>query len=717
MVLKKLSDAVVDGDNILALIRGTAVNQDGRSSGLTVPNGPAQEAVIRQALANGRVEAADIDYVEAHGTGTSLGDPIEAHALAVVLGAGRDASHPLMVGSVKTNLGHLEAAAGIAGLIKVVLSLQHQRIPPHLHFRSMNPDIDWMGVPVEIPVEGKDWKSGTKSRLAGVSSFGFSGTNAHVVVQEALPQEPRKSPAPERGVHLLALSARSETALASLTQRYAERLLEPGIDVGDVCFTANTGRAHFSERAVYVASTREELQAKLTQGTALRGRSQRAEGLRIAFLFSGQGAQYAGMGRELYQSEPVFRSAMDACAAAVKDELEPGLMDVLYGNSTHLLDDTRYTQPALFAVEYSLAALWRSWGVEPAVVLGHSVGEYAAACVAGLYSVEDGMRLIAARGRMMSDLPHGEGSMAAILAPLEKVEPTLEALREWVSVAGLNGPENTVISGRAAEVERISAGLASAGVRVERLRVSHAFHSPLMSPMLEAFAARAGQVEFRAPRVVLVSSLTGQPAKLAELRDPGYWRRQVREPVRFQQGMETLEAQGRNLFVEIGPGSTLLGMARTCLKSKEQLWAPSIRKAKGDAQQMADSLAALYVRGVEVDWNGYEAGRGRRRIVLPTYPFERQRYWIDDTAPAQRHSPAPGEHPLLGRAIDIAGEAAADPAPLCGSLSSVSSRTLGSPTSRSGPTGASRHGVYRNGGRRGRRQVFRRAGARFERPL
>ncbi len=651
VVLKRLSDAVANGDNILALIRGSAVNQDGRSSGLTAPNGPAQEAVLRQALANGRVEAAEIDYVEAHGTGTSLGDPIEAHALAAVLGAGRDASHPLVVGSVKTNFGHLEAAAGVAGLIKVVLSLQHQRIPPHLHFHTMNPHIDWKGLPVEIPVHGKDWKPGTKPRLAGVSSFGFSGTNAHVIVQEAPIREPRKSSSAGRGIHLLALSARSETALTSLAQRYAERLLEPEIDVGDACFTANTGRSHFSERAVYVASTREQLQAQLARGSSLRGR---AEGTpEVAFLFTGQGAQYAGMGRELYQSEPVFRSAMDACAVAVRDELEPGLIDLLYGNSTHLLDDTRYTQPACFALQYALAMLWGSWGVEPTVVLGHSVGEYAAACVAGLYTVEDGMRLITARGRLTGALPQGQGGMAAILAPRRQVDEAVARFSGRVSVAAYNGPQSLVISGGLADVELLSQEFLAQGVQVERLRVSHAFHSPLMDEVASEFAEQmAGRINFSEPRITLISTVTGGVVGLEQAGTSQHWRRQVREGVRFHQAIQAAAAQGCSIFVEIGPGSTLLGLGQES-NGQDQVWTPSIRRSKADHQQMAESLAQLYVRGVPVNWAAYHAPHAHRRIALPTYPFQRQRYWLD----SQGNNPAPRsqtKNPLLGRRTDAA---------------------------------------------------------------
>ena len=364
VVLKRLSDAVADGDNILAVIRGSAVNQDGRSSGLTAPNGKAQEAVIRQALANAGVEPQEIGYVEAHGTGTSLGDPIEAHALSAVLGAGRTEENPLVVGSIKTNLGHLESAAGVAGLIKVVLSLQHEEIPRHLHFQEMNPHINWGGMPVEIPVHGKQWKRGEKRRVAGVSSFGFSGTNAHVIVEEA-PVAERKPDVNERPLEVLTLSARSEEALDALEESYRRWLPESDAKVADICYTARVGRSHFTHRSAYLLKP----DGKMPEKAFVRGEAESAP--EVVFVFTGQGAQYANMGRELYEKEPVFRAAMDRCAEILKEKkMEPGLLEILYGGSTELLNETRYTQPANFALQYALAELWKSWGVEPSIIYG-----------------------------------------------------------------------------------------------------------------------------------------------------------------------------------------------------------------------------------------------------------------------------------------------------------------------------------------------------------
>ena len=634
VVLKRLSDALAGGDNILALIRGSAVNQDGRSSGLTAPNGKAQEAVIRQALGNAGVRPEEIGYVEAHGTGTSLGDPIEAHALAAALGQGRTAENPLVVGSVKTNLGHLESAAGITGLIKVVLAMQHEEIPRHLHFQKMNPHIDWGGMPVEIPAQAKKWTRGEKRRLAGVSSFGFSGTNAHIILEEA-PLVTRKVNENERPVEVLTLSARTPAALSAMEDRYRDWLPSSNAAaVGDICFTARAGRAHFTHRAAYLLKSSGNLPGKAFARGDAEGTPQ------VVFLFTGQGAQYANMGRELYESEPVFRAALDRCSQILEKHLNPGLLEILFGTATELLDNTQYTQPATFALQYALAELWRSWGVEPSIVLGHSVGEYAAACVAGVYSVEDGLQLIAERGRVTGSLPRGQGAMAAVLAPTAKVRTALEKNNGTVVMAALNGPESVVISGRTAAVEEIVKEFEAQGVRVERLRVSHAFHSPEMAPVEDAFAAAAGRVNFHAPRIELLSSVTGERVGEDTMADPSYWRRQLRDTVLFAPAMEVLRARGCQAFIEIGPGSTLLGMGQELIGAEGQLWAASIRRSRPDREQTAETLAGLYVKGVEINWENYDAGRNRRHVPLPTYPFERQSYWIETTG-----SRRPGQDP------------------------------------------------------------------------
>jgi acyl transferase domain-containing protein/aryl carrier-like protein len=664
VVLKRLSDALADGDRIDAVLRGTAVNQDGRSSGLTVPNGPAQEAVIRQALAMAQVEGHAIDYVEAHGTGTSLGDPIEAHALGAVLGPGRAESTPLVVASVKTNLGHLESAAGIAGLIKVVLALQHEWIPPHLHFCRMNPDIDWAGAPVVIPVGGRAWQRGARRRLAGVSSFGFTGTNAHVVVEEA-PDSEAGPPAVDGRPVVLTLSAKNESAMIRLAERYATCLSEAAdTSLEDVCFTANTGRASFVERAAVVATNRDEVierlntiaQRRETAGV-VRGRATDRARTKVAFLFTGQGAQYAGMGRELYETEPVFRSAIDECASFLASELDVSLPALLWGNASGQLDDTTYTQPALVSLEWALAQLWQSWGIEPSVVVGHSVGEYAAACVAGACSIADGLRLIAARARLMGNLPRNAGAMAALMAPLALVERALEPHRGRAGIAAINGPANVVISGERAAVEAAAQTVQMEGCRAESLRVSHAFHSPLMVPIESAFGVEAARVRWQTPICPIVSSVTGRLLTEQDLTAPAYWKRQVLEPVRFQAALETVARQGLSLLIEVGPGSTLLGLAKA-IQTDGPKTLPSLRRGRAEALQLYESLAAAYVLGATIDWKAVDTRRSRRRVALATYPFDRQRYWIEQRHRATsvvRHRT--DRHPLLGERIDIAGSA------------------------------------------------------------
>jgi acyl transferase domain-containing protein/acyl carrier protein len=625
VVLKRLSDAESDGDHVWGVIRGTAVNQDGRSSGMTAPSGKAQEAVIRAALAQAGVSGEEIGYVEAHGTGTALGDPIEAHALAAVLGVGRGAENPLVVGSVKTNVGHLEAAAGIAGLIKAVLSLEHERIPAHLHFEQMNPHIDWGGVPVEIPVSGRAWPRGERRRLAGVSSFGFSGTNAHVIVEEA-PQPPARAEGCERPLHVLALSARSETALGELGGRYAAVLEQSSGPVGDVCFTANAGRAHFEHRLAVTGSSSAELRSALLKALP-GGRVQEREGIRPVFLFPGQGAQYAGMGRQLYETQPVFRAAMEQCAEGLSGELDRPLLEVLWGRETDLLAQTAYTQPGLFAVEYAVAALWRSWGIEPAVVLGHSVGEYVAACVAGVYSLGDGLKLIARRGRLMQAVG-GQGAMAAVEASEIRVGEALRGLEERVTVAAINAPEQTVISGYEGELRIVEQRLMESGVRVHRLKVSHGFHSPQMREMEAAFAEVAQEIQFQAPRLRVISSVTGQAVSGKEMSQPAYWRCQVGAPVRFSRAMETLRESEATVFLEAGPGATLAALGQQSIDTEGTLWLASLRRNREEWPQLLDTLAQLYVHGADVNWTGFDKPYPRRRLSLPTYPFQRQSYWM-----------------------------------------------------------------------------------------
>jgi acyl transferase domain-containing protein len=650
VVLKRLSDAITDKDNILALIRGAAVNHDGYTSGLTVPSGPSQQAVIRQALADGGLHPDQISYIEAHGTGTSLGDPIEMGALQQVFG---QRSQPLVVGSVKTNIGHTEAAAGIAGLIKVVLSMQHGEIPPNLHFQQPNPYIDWDQLSVSIPTETTPWS--TNGRFAGVSSFGFSGTNAHIVLEEA-PNIEQPINDIDQTQHLLTLSAKTPAVLQKLAQRYAAQTeTDPDIRLADICFTAQTGRKHFKYRFAVVTESKEQLRLQLETFAQLGSGQPEVKSLpKIAFLFTGQGSQYIGMGRQLYESQPTFREALNHCDDILRagGYFDQSLLSILYPSTSsgqrpeeksEAIHQTAYTQPVLFALEYALAQLWYSWGIKPDIVMGHSVGEYVAACVAGVFSLEDGLKLIATRGRLMQALPQ-DGAMVSFLTDEARIQEAITPYRDDVSIAAINGLESIVISGKRTSVTAIAEQLASEGIKTRQLTVSHAFHSPLMTPMLDEFHQVAASITYHKPKLLLISNVTGKVA-IAEVTKPDYWVRHVCQAVRFADGVRTLHEQDVNIFLEIGPKATLLGMVRLVNEENSistegtaTCYLPSLRESQNDLQQMLTSLGELYVHGIEIDWDSFNQGYQGRKVVLPTYPFQRQRYWLPDSKFAQNQS-------------------------------------------------------------------------------
>ncbi|HET6346148.1 MAG TPA: acyltransferase domain-containing protein, partial [Myxococcota bacterium] len=632
--------------------------QDGRSSGLTAPNGPAQQAVIRKALANAGLSPEDINYLEAHGTGTPLGDPIEVQALASVLAAKRSPDNPLILGSVKANIGHLEAAAGITGFIKLALSLHHNEMPPQIHFKSLNPNIQIDGMPIKISTELAPWPS-TPRRLGGVSSFGFSGTNAHVIL-EAAPQRERDNPHTERSAHVLTLSARTRPALLELAKKFSAHLEHAGTaSLPDICWSANIGRATFDHRLAVVGNSHAQLRERLdvvAQGNAEGVRMSTANATnapRVAFMFTGQGCQYRKMGRILYETQEVFRDAMDRCAGIIDAMLTVPLLETLYDERTPLsIDNTLYAQPCIFAVEYSLAELWKSWGILPAVVMGHSLGEYAAATLAGAVTLEGALTLVAARARLSATLTP-EGEMAATMAGPDKLNEVLGSLMQGdICVAAYNGPESTVISGKYAPMKEALERLGRAAIRTQVLAISNSFHSPSVEPILPDFVAAAATIAFSPTRLPLVSNLTGAIADEAVIGNPEYWGRHLREPVQFHKSLQVLREQGVTHFIEVGPKPTLLNMGRKCLPEYGELaWLPSLKPDRDDWDQMLESLGALFVAGHAVDWTALECGHTRYRVPLPTYAFQRQRHALEPLK-APQVAAAPG----AASATDVVAE-------------------------------------------------------------
>jgi acyl transferase domain-containing protein len=663
IALKRLSDAVEAGDPILAVIRGSAVNSDGRSSGLTVPNGLAQQAVLRSALASAELQPADIDYVEAHGTGTPLGDPIEIEALGAVMCEGRALRRPLLIGSIKTNIGHAEAASGVAGLLKVVMSLHHEAIPPHLHLNAPNPRIPWTSYPVVVPTTLSPWPRSERLRRAGVSSFGFSGTNAHVVIEEAPVRAVAKRSAHEAntGPRIVTVSARTEAALRDSASRL--NAVFDGTDaptLADVATTLATGRTHHAHRVAFLCDSSDELRLALSAiqvgeapARGARGVVRDGELRKIGFVFTGQGSQYPGMGRALYDREPVFREVLDRAAGALAGKLTLPLLDVMFGRADcgAALAETSYTQPALFALEFALAELWRSWGVVPTIVAGHSIGEYVAACVAGVFSFEDGIALVAERGRLMQALPAG-GAMAAVFCSQASVARHVAERADCLAIAGLNGPEETVLSGEAKVLDEVLGLLAAEGIGARQLEVSHAFHSPLLKPMLSGLEARSRTIVHQAPCIPLVSNVSGAVFAMDNGPNALYWAQHAREPVNFAGCLETMSAARVTTLIEVGPHPTLLGLAARARPSASWTTVSSLRRNRDDFHELLTSLSAVYAQGANVRWGAVGAVIGGRRVALPTYPFQRERYWLDATTGKETRAARDG-HPLLGERREL----------------------------------------------------------------
>ncbi|MEV4362559.1 type I polyketide synthase [Nonomuraea sp. NPDC049625] len=682
LLLERLSDARENGHHVLAVIRGSAVNQDGASNGLSAPNGPSQIRVIREALADAGLSPSQVDAVEGHGTGTTLGDPIEAQALITAYGQDRD--QPLWLGSLKSNIGHAQAAAGVGGVIKMVMALRNETLPRTLHVDEPSTHVDWSAGAVELLTEPRSWESGEAPRRAAVSAFGFSGTNAHLILEET-PAE-QDDTAEQAGLNLplvpWTVSARDAQALAAQADRLSTwAATRPDLRVEDVGWSLATGRAALDQRAVIVGETRDELLAGLRSladgATAVTGSG---AGGRIAFLFAGQGSQRVGMGAALAQAFPVFAAALEDVCKVLDPLLPHPIRDVMFTDPDGVLDETGMTQPALFAFEVALYRLLTSLGIEADVLAGHSVGELAAAHVAGVLSIGDACALVAARARLMQALPAG-GAMLAVAAPEEQVLPLLAGRADRAGIAAVNAPGAVVVSGAAGDIDEIAQALEAGQVRTRRLRVSHAFHSPLVEPMLEEFRQVAESLTYGEPAIPIISDVTGQKAQPGQLTDPGYWVDHVRRAVRFGDAVTTARAAGATVFVEIGPDGVLTSLARQTLDGDDAaFFVSATRKDRDEARAFVEALGRLHCRGVAVDWDAYFADAVPQRVELPTYAFQRKRFWFMPGATPAEQAPEGSVDPEFWAAVereDVAALAATlgieDGSPLAAILPALSS--------------------------------------------
>ena len=635
VVLKRYSEAVADGDTIQAVIRGSAINNDGSLKvGFTAPSVTGQADVIAMAQGLSDVTADQISYVEAHGTGTPLGDPIEIAALTQAFRKTTDRKGYCAIGSVKTNVGHLDTAAGITGLLKTILMLRHREIVPSLYFETPNPSIDFESSPFYVNTRLRAWENDGSPRIAGVSAFGIGGTNVHVIVEEA---PDVGAPGPAKECHLLLLSGRTPEVLGRMGEELAEHLRRnPGLNLADVAHTLQMGRREFAHRRVFVCRSSEEAASSLEQLTPGKVFTSREEsvGRDVVFLFSGQASEYVNMGRELYECEPRYREAFDQCAEILRPHLLLDLRDILYPDARNseaaakLLRRQSLTQTALFSVEYALARLWMAWGIRPTALVGHSIGEYTAACLSGVFSLEDALRIMAVRGRLMEEM--SDGSMCAVFLPEEQLRPLLSP---QLSIALVNGPALCVVSGQTEAVMHMIGQLSDRGIEHQMLRTTRAFHSAMTEPILERYAAELECVSFCTPNIPFMSNVTGTWARADEVQKPDYWVRHLRQTVRFADCVNELLKSNHRIFLEVGPGSTLSTLVLQQLgQESDQIVLTSlrhVREQKPDYQFILETLGRLWLSGVRVDWSRFCDGERRNRVPLPTYPFDRKRYWIE----------------------------------------------------------------------------------------
>jgi len=671
VLLKPLSQAEAEGDDIYGVILSSAVNQDGFSNGMAAPNPDAQAAVLRDAYRRGNIDPSQVDYIEAHGTGTKIGDPVEMKALGAVLNENRQPENNCLVGSVKTNIGHTETAAGIAGIIKVALAFKHKQIPPSLYFNTPNPAIAFAESKLEVVTELTPWLQ-DKPRIAGVNSFGFGGTNAHIVMGDWGTREQGDKETRGQGeLQLLTVSAKSKAALKDLARDYQDLILQSDVALEDIYVASNIKRSHFNHRVTCIAKSKQQLVKQLagfirdieTVGITYSCVDNNLS--KSCWMFTGQGSQYVGMGQDLYQVQPVFRQALDRCAEILDSYLDISLFEIVFDGKTllereeyltprrkdaeernkevrdeaHLANDlsfiprisqTRYTQPAIFAVEYALAQLWLSWGIEPDYVMGHSIGEYVAACIAGVFSLEDGLKLVANRGRLMEELP-SSGGMLAIFSSEDRVTELIASYGDFVSIAAINHQENIVISGISDVLDKVRQQLVQINIKSTPLAVSHAFHSPLMKPMLAEFKTVAEEVTYNLPQISLVSCVTGQSID-REISNADYWTNHIIQPVRFADSFDYLLEKDIKLFLEIGSKPILSSLGKTIVASKNEncLLLPSLSDKQADRQVILNSLASLHRQGIKINWRAFNHEFKIKGVKLPTYPFQRQKYWWQD---------------------------------------------------------------------------------------